>query len=73
MWSKRNVALAEKLIAEGRMHSAGLAELERQSIRDPLQNDDGEATGDASGEDRAIRRHAGPRRDHLSAKTRRLA
>jgi uncharacterized protein YdeI (YjbR/CyaY-like superfamily) len=28
-WSKRNVALAERLIAEGRMHPAGAAEVER--------------------------------------------
>jgi len=28
-WSKRNVALAERLLAEGRMHPAGAAELER--------------------------------------------
>jgi uncharacterized protein YdeI (YjbR/CyaY-like superfamily) len=28
-WSKRNVGYAEKLIAEGRMHPAGLAEVER--------------------------------------------
>ena len=28
-WSKRNVALAEKLLAAGRMHPAGVAELER--------------------------------------------
>lgn len=29
LWSKRNVALAEQLISEGRMHAAGLAEVER--------------------------------------------
>ena len=28
-WSKRNVEIAERLIAEGRMHPAGLAEIER--------------------------------------------
>jgi uncharacterized protein YdeI (YjbR/CyaY-like superfamily) len=28
-WSKRNVGIAERLIAEGRMHPAGLAEVER--------------------------------------------
>jgi uncharacterized protein YdeI (YjbR/CyaY-like superfamily) len=28
-WSKRNTAAAERLIAEGRMHSAGVAEVER--------------------------------------------
>ena len=28
-WSKRNVGLAERLIREGRMHPAGLAEMER--------------------------------------------
>jgi len=28
-WSQRNVAHAERLIAEGRMHAAGLAEVER--------------------------------------------
>ncbi len=28
-WSKRNVAIAERLVAEGRMHPAGLAEIER--------------------------------------------
>jgi uncharacterized protein YdeI (YjbR/CyaY-like superfamily) len=28
-WSKRNVGIAERLLAEGRMHPAGLAELER--------------------------------------------
>lgn len=28
-WSKRNVAIVERLVAEGRMHTAGLAELER--------------------------------------------
>ena len=28
-WSKRNVAIAERLIAEGRMHPAGAAEVER--------------------------------------------
>jgi uncharacterized protein YdeI (YjbR/CyaY-like superfamily) len=28
-WSKRNVAKAERLVAEGRMHPAGLAEMER--------------------------------------------
>ena len=28
-WSKRNVGLAERLAAEGRMHEAGLAEIER--------------------------------------------
>ena len=27
-WSKRNIALADRLVAEGRMHSAGIAELE---------------------------------------------
>ena len=29
MWSKRNVELAERLMAEGRMDAAGIAELER--------------------------------------------
>jgi uncharacterized protein YdeI (YjbR/CyaY-like superfamily) len=28
-WSKRNVGIAERLVAEGRMHPAGLAELQR--------------------------------------------
>jgi uncharacterized protein YdeI (YjbR/CyaY-like superfamily) len=28
-WSKRNVGIAERLLAEGRMHAAGLAEVER--------------------------------------------
>ncbi len=28
-WSKRNVGIAEELIAQGRMHAAGLAEIER--------------------------------------------
>jgi len=28
-WSRRNVEIAEKLIAEGRMHAAGLAHIER--------------------------------------------
>ncbi len=28
-WSKRNVAICERLIGEGRMHAAGLAEVER--------------------------------------------
>jgi uncharacterized protein YdeI (YjbR/CyaY-like superfamily) len=28
-WSKRNLELAERLLAEGRMHPAGIAELER--------------------------------------------
>jgi uncharacterized protein YdeI (YjbR/CyaY-like superfamily) len=28
-WSKRNVAIVERLIGEGRMHPAGLAEVER--------------------------------------------
>jgi len=28
-WSKRNVAIAERLISDGRMHAAGLAEVER--------------------------------------------
>ncbi len=28
-WSKRNVGIAERLLAEGRMHSAGVAEMER--------------------------------------------
>jgi len=28
-WSKRNVAIIERLIGEGRMHAAGLAEVER--------------------------------------------
>ena len=28
-WSKRNVGLAERLLAEGRMHPAGIAEIER--------------------------------------------
>ena len=28
-WSKRNTGLAERLVAEGRMHPAGVAELER--------------------------------------------
>jgi uncharacterized protein YdeI (YjbR/CyaY-like superfamily) len=28
-WSRRNVGIAERLIAEGRMHPAGLAEVER--------------------------------------------
>jgi uncharacterized protein YdeI (YjbR/CyaY-like superfamily) len=28
-WSKRNVAIVERLVAEGRMHAAGLAEVER--------------------------------------------
>ena len=28
-WSKRNVGLAERLLAEGRMHPAGVAEMER--------------------------------------------
>jgi uncharacterized protein YdeI (YjbR/CyaY-like superfamily) len=28
-WSKRNVAIAERLIGEGRMHPSGLAEVER--------------------------------------------
>lgn len=28
-WSKRNVAIAERLIREGRMHAAGMAEVER--------------------------------------------
>lgn len=29
VWSKRNTGIAERLIAEGRMHAAGLAEIER--------------------------------------------
>ena len=29
VWSKRNTAIAERLLAEGRMHAAGLAEMER--------------------------------------------
>src|SRR6266516_4834357 len=28
-WSKRNIAIAERLVAEGRMHPAGVAEMER--------------------------------------------
>lgn len=28
-WSRRNVALAERLLVEGRMHAAGVAEVER--------------------------------------------
>ncbi len=28
-WSKRNVGIAERLLAEGRMHPAGIAEMER--------------------------------------------
>jgi uncharacterized protein YdeI (YjbR/CyaY-like superfamily) len=28
-WSKRNVAIAERLLAEGRMHAAGIEEVER--------------------------------------------
>jgi len=28
-WSKRNVGIAERLVAEGRMHDAGVAEIER--------------------------------------------
>jgi len=28
-WSKRNVGIAERLVEEGRMHSAGVAEMER--------------------------------------------
>jgi len=28
-WSKRNVGIAERLLAEGRMHAAGVAEIER--------------------------------------------
>ena len=28
-WSQRNVGIAERLVAEGRMHSAGVAEIER--------------------------------------------
>jgi uncharacterized protein YdeI (YjbR/CyaY-like superfamily) len=28
-WSQRNVGLAERLLAEGRMHAAGVAEIER--------------------------------------------
>src|SRR5712692_1909501 len=28
-WSKRNTGIAERLVAEGRMHPAGIAELER--------------------------------------------
>jgi uncharacterized protein YdeI (YjbR/CyaY-like superfamily) len=29
LWSKRNAALAERLLAEGRMHAAGIEEMER--------------------------------------------
>ena len=29
VWSKRNTVIVERLIAEGRMHAAGLAEIER--------------------------------------------
>jgi len=29
VWSKRNTGIAERLLAEGRMHAAGLAEMER--------------------------------------------
>jgi uncharacterized protein YdeI (YjbR/CyaY-like superfamily) len=29
VWSKRNTVIAERLIAEGRMHAAGIAEVER--------------------------------------------
>ena len=29
VWSKRNTGIAERLVAEGRMHAAGLAEMER--------------------------------------------
>ena len=29
VWSKRNVAIAERLLAEGRMHPAGVAEVKR--------------------------------------------
>ena len=28
-WSKRNVGIAERLLAEGRMHPAGIAEMDR--------------------------------------------
>src|SRR5262249_37811966 len=28
-WSKRNVGIAERLVAEGRMHEAGVSEIER--------------------------------------------
>jgi uncharacterized protein YdeI (YjbR/CyaY-like superfamily) len=28
-WSKRNVGIAERLLAEGKMHAAGIAEIER--------------------------------------------
>ena len=31
-WSSRNVALVERLIAEGRMHAAGLAAMERAKV-----------------------------------------
>jgi uncharacterized protein YdeI (YjbR/CyaY-like superfamily) len=31
-WSKRNTAIAERLITEGRMHASGLAEVERAKV-----------------------------------------
>jgi uncharacterized protein YdeI (YjbR/CyaY-like superfamily) len=31
-WSKRNTAIAERLIAEGRMHASGLAAIERAKV-----------------------------------------
>jgi uncharacterized protein YdeI (YjbR/CyaY-like superfamily) len=32
IWSKRNVAIIERLLSEGRMHPAGLAEVERARV-----------------------------------------
>jgi hypothetical protein len=34
VWSRRNVGIAERLIAEGRMHAAGLAEATRAKRAD---------------------------------------
>src|SRR5919197_438977 len=38
-----------------------------EPLRDPLPDHDGEAAGDARAEDRAVRRHARPRRDAVPA------
>lgn len=47
-WSKRNVTIAERLLAEGRMHAAGIEEIERAKADGRWQTADAGHTSYAS-------------------------
>jgi len=67
-WSKRNTGIAERLHAEGRMHPAGQAEVERAKADGRWGAAyAGQASRHPCAPDPGVRGDAGPRRDGSSA------